>query len=261
MAIETRIFSVGCSLRAASTGNDMSLEGYAAKFGVLSHPISNNGGAFRETIAKGAFTRALAEKQDVVATIQHDPSRILGRTKSGTLRLAQDDTGLSFRVALDPTNTEHTNLRAGILRGDWDSCSFAFIVPSGGDIWDSGTDEKGNRCAIRTLHDVDLKDVSVVQGPAYPQTEVDARSLARYGTLRQQTTRFVQHILRTPKDIDAENRKRLLAIGTMICRDKASNDLITDFELRQKAERIGAIIDKDEREAAFAQLRRELGSE
>jgi HK97 family phage prohead protease len=182
--IETRIFNVGCSLRADGSGKGISLHGYAAKFGVLSHPIGDGGGSFREKIAKGAFTRALAEKQDVVATIQHDPSRILGRTKSGTLRLAQDDTGLSFRVALDSNNTEHTNLRAGILRGDWDSCSFAFIVPSGGDSWDSGTDENGRQCAIRTLRDVNLKDVSVVQSPAYPQTEVDARSLACYGSLR-----------------------------------------------------------------------------
>jgi HK97 family phage prohead protease len=256
--VEKRIVTASFSLRAASKGkDDLSLEGYAAKFGVLSHPIGPEG--FREVIAKGAFTRALAEKQDVIATIQHDPSKVLGRTKSGTLRLAQDDTGLAFRLALDPRQQSHRDLHAGVDRGDWDSCSWAFTVPDGGDDWLNGT---------RVLRDVNLHDIAIVQGPAYPQTEVSARALACYNTRRQtqKTSGPLPTVVTHPhlfakNSIDAENRKRLLAIGTMICRDKTSNDIITDFELRQKAARIGAIIDKDEREEAFARLRAELGVE
>lgn len=221
MAIEKRIFTASFSLRAKSKGtDDMSLEGYAAKFGVMSHPISNNGGPFREIIARGAFTRALATKQDVIATIQHDPSSVLGRTKSGTLTLKQDDTGLAFRITLDPRQQVHRDLHAGVERGDWDACSWAFSVPDGGETWSDGTDENGQRCTVRTLKDVNLHDVAIVQGPAYPQTSVNARALAYYGpqggvVTRRQTAEFVQQILQSPAD--AEMRKQRHQRAREIC--------------------------------------------
>jgi uncharacterized protein len=213
--IEKRIFSVGCSLRAASKGKELSLEGYAAKFNVLSHPISTGGVRFRERIAPGAFTRALAEKQDVIATIQHDPGKVLGRTKSGTLRLAQDDTGLAFRCQLDPNQQAHLDLHSACQRGDFDSCSFAFTVPDDGDDWD---DNVNGEC-VRTLRNVNLMDVAVVQHPAYPQTEVNARSLAHYSIPKNVVLGPQGEILalRAPVPVrqrrqqtaaDAENRKQ-----------------------------------------------------
>ena len=56
------------------------LEGYASMY-----DVSYDLGRFDEVIETGAFTRALDEGQDVRALIDHDPARIIGRSKNGTL--------------------------------------------------------------------------------------------------------------------------------------------------------------------------------
>lgn len=142
--------------------NGRKLEGYAATFGTEARI-----GSFRETIRAGAFSRALAEKRDVLALVDHDASRVLARTKSGTLRLAEDTRGLAF--ALDVPDTQAgRDVLALAERGDLGGMSFGFRVPAGGDVW-SGE--------ARELVKVDLFEISVVQAfPAYEGTTVDARS-------------------------------------------------------------------------------------
>jgi HK97 family phage prohead protease len=181
MAIKKEI-RTSQELRAAS---DFSLTGYAASYGVVSKPI---GGAFREIIQRGAFTRCLADlsmrtfdegdDSDVICDYNHDASCILGRTKNGTLTVSEDERGLKFRCQLNPKSQAHRDLHAAVERGDVDSCSFAF-----GDVdddWNENyTGEDGKRCTLRTLRCIrKLYDVAVVNNPAYPQTSVAARALA-----------------------------------------------------------------------------------
>jgi uncharacterized protein len=174
--IERRILSTSASLRAEAQGDSLVLSGYAARFGMKSHPLP---GGFTEQIAPGAFRRAIAQKQDVRCLFNHDSNKVLGRVGSGTLRLAEDEKGLGFRCQLDRNQQAHRDLHASVKRGDISDCSFAFSVPEGGDSFDDGTDETGQRCTVRTLHDVNLFDVSAVTNPAYPNTLLDAR--AHYG--------------------------------------------------------------------------------
>lgn len=255
---ETRTIAV-TELRA---GPAFEVAGRAASYNMLSSDL----GGFVERLQAGCFSRSLQSGQDVVCTVNHDSNQILGRTKNKTLSLSDSNDGLDFVCKLNPASQAHKDLYASVKRGDLDACSFAFVVDDGGDSFDSIVDPNfgGRSIARRTIKSAKLLDTSIVAHPAYPgdATSVNARQFRScdYG-LPIQTQKFAPHILRTPQQVDAENRKRLLAIGTMICRDKFSNDLITDFELRQKGERIGAIIERDEREEAFAQLRRELGVE
>jgi HK97 family phage prohead protease len=176
MSIERRFLSTTtASLRAESQGDEMALVGYAARFGTKSHPLPQG---FTEQLAPGCFKRSIADGSDVVATFNHSADHVLGRTKSGTLRLAEDDKGLKFRCQLDKNQTAHRDLHSAIKRGDIADCSFAFTVPDGGDDFGEGTDENGQRCILRTVRNVKLIDVSVVTHPAYGGTSVDARAAA-----------------------------------------------------------------------------------
>lgn len=123
-------------------------------------------GTFVERIAPGAFARSLASGADILALADHDPRAVLGRTKSGTLKLREDSAGLQFELAI-PDTQHGRDLLALAERGDLGGMSFGFRVPQGGDVWD------GDK---RTLRDVDLAEVSVVQSwPAYGETTVAVR--------------------------------------------------------------------------------------
>lgn len=146
------------------------ISGYAAVF----NSPTNIGSMFREVIKPGAFARAIKENQDVRALVDHIPDKILGRTKSGTLRLSEDEKGLRYEI--DPPNTTvATDLLESIRRGDIDQSSFAFTPKS--QTW-----RKDGEQLVREINDVDLYDVSPVTYPAYESTSVSVRSLFPDGT-------------------------------------------------------------------------------
>lgn len=142
--------------------------GYAAKFMNRSQDL----GGFIEQIDPQAFTRTLSEGADVRALIDHNPSLILGRTVSGTLRLETDSTGLLVEIT-PPDTTYARDLMVSLERGDVTQMSFAFVTKQ--DAW-----AKEGTTNIRTLLDVDLHDVSAVTYPAYLDTEVGLRSLNQF---------------------------------------------------------------------------------
>lgn len=145
------------------------LTGYASTF---ADPF-DVGGAFgwTEIVAPGAFARAINEKQDVRLLVNHD-GLPLARTASGTLRLAEDRTGLRVDAELDPTDPDVQALLPKMRRGDLDQMSIAFAVRD--ETWALG---KGNARDVRTITDADLFDVSVVTYPANPGTSAVLRSL------------------------------------------------------------------------------------
>jgi len=170
MNIERRYTS---ELRAMSQGDEMALVGYAALFNSPSKDL----GGFIETIAPGAFTKALETRSDVKCLFNHSADHVLGRTTANTLTLTQDDKGLAFRCMLDPNQQAHRDLHASVKRGDISECSFAF-APDGadGDNWEDRKDPQGNWFISRTLKNVKLFDVSAVTYPAYSGTSVQSRS-------------------------------------------------------------------------------------
>lgn len=154
VTLERRTFT---ELRAAGRR----LEGYAAIFGSMA-----NVGSFQERIAPGAFHRALGG--DILALLDHDPSKLLARTRSGTLRLSEDSKGLAFSIDL-PSTQAGRDVEALAERGDLGGCSFGFTVPEGGESWQG---------SIRTLTTIALKEISVVSAwPAYEGTEIALRAL------------------------------------------------------------------------------------
>lgn len=137
------------------------LEGYAATFGTEARIY----GGLIETIRPGAFAASLRGSPDILALVDHDPRAVLGRTRSGTLRLAEDARGLAFDLDVPDTQAGRDVL-ALAERGDLGGMSFGF----------NATDEArdGDR---RELRAVELLEVSVVAAfPAYEGTTIDARS-------------------------------------------------------------------------------------
>jgi HK97 family phage prohead protease len=168
-------FLQDCEMRASEDGSKIS--GYAAVWDSPSEPMGAMfGSGFIEKVQRGAFSRALSQKQDVRALFNHDPSKVLGRTANGTLRLQEDDRGLHYEIDLPDTQVGK-DLKQLVKRGDVNQSSFSFRVyrdkSRRGDVWV----EPESGPAERTLTDVDLFDVSPVTYPAYPATSVSARSL------------------------------------------------------------------------------------
>lgn len=136
------------------------LEGYAALFGTEAR-LTN----MRETIAPGAFLRSLGDGSDILALVDHDPARVMARTRSGTLRLAEDSRGLAFDLDVPDTQAGRDVL-ALAERGDLGGMSFGFTA----------TDERMNG-DVRELRAVTLYEISIVCAwPAYDGTVVQARS-------------------------------------------------------------------------------------
>ena len=146
-------------------GDGMSFRGYAAKFNVKSEPLP-----FRETIMPGAFTRTLKSRNEIKAFVNHDTNMVIGSTRAGTLRLAQDERGLLAEIDL-PDTSYGRDLAVSVKRGDVSGMSFGFYVPSGGDTWSADHSE-------RFVSEIALSEVSPVTGfPAYRQTTASVRAL------------------------------------------------------------------------------------
>ena len=139
------------------------LEGYAARFDVEACI-----GEVREVIRPGAFLSTLANPaHDILALVDHEPGALLGRTSSGTLKLAEDSRGLHFEIAVPDTQLGRDVL-AQAERNDLGGCSFGFRP----------IEVRWPKADFRELLGVDLVEISVVRAfPAYSQTSVVARSL------------------------------------------------------------------------------------
>ena len=147
----------------ATDDGSIKIAGYAATFGNEATGLN-----FREVIAPGAFTRTLKSDQPVFLLINHDMEQLpLASTRSGTLKLSEDEIGLRMEAVLDPLNPRAAELASALGRGDVDKMSFAFTVAPGGDTRSEG---------LRTLTDLDLYEISVVNLPAYDDTSVGLRS-------------------------------------------------------------------------------------
>lgn len=176
-------------LRAEVRGDR--LEGHAAVFG----QVAQIRGGY-EAIGPDAFNEVLERGDDVVALRDHNPTMLLGRTASGTLRLAVDGDGLAFEVPKLPNTTYANDLRELVERGDLRGASFGFMP---------GKDELGHAPdgrQLRTHTSISrLLDVSAVTLPAYDGTDVALRHLTFGPPTLDNRTRMIlaRHRARTAR--------------------------------------------------------------
>lgn len=119
-------------------------------------------GPYTEVVRSGAFSKTLGESADVPFLVNHG-GLTLARTKSGTMRLSEDDTGLHTEADLDANSPHVQALRSAMDRGDVDEMSFGFWVTR--QQWSPDYDQ-------RDILEVNLNkgDVSVVNYGANPNT-------------------------------------------------------------------------------------------
>ena len=168
-SIERRTLAI--ELRMAEPGEGEAqapiIEGHAAVFDQESEELGFYF-PFREKFRPGAFAETI-QKDDIRALFNHSPNYVLGRNMAGTLSLEEDETGLKVRIT--PPDTQFArDLATSIKRGDINQMSIGFQVLSQRWYMEEGID-------IREVTKAKLFDVSPVTFPAYPQTDVSARSI------------------------------------------------------------------------------------
>ena len=119
----------GAQLRSTPNGTGgetLTFTGYACVTN-RSYEMTDLAGPYPELVRSGAFKDTLASGPDVPFLLNHD-GLTLARTKSGTLTLSEDSTGLLTEARLDPKNSIVQNIRSAMERRDLDEMSFAFRV-------------------------------------------------------------------------------------------------------------------------------------
>jgi HK97 family phage prohead protease len=165
----------------------MKLLGYAAVFNSKSVDL----GDFVEVIAPGAFQRTLRDGHAIYGVHHHNFADILSSTRSGSLRLSEDNQGLHFEMDLPETSLGR-DIHALVARGDLAHMSFSFRVNgTAGEQWR----ELSNGLYERTVLDADLYEISTVANPAYKATGVHARTANNASDARK--NRMLQRHMKT----------------------------------------------------------------
>ncbi|RZJ19116.1 MAG: HK97 family phage prohead protease [Brevundimonas sp.] len=161
MTLETRAL-VG-SLESRSSDDGARVGG----LGITYNSATEIGDSFKEVFAPGAFSGSIAS--DVLAFFGHDRNRVLGRTTAGTLRLSEDERGVSYEIDL-PDTSDGRDLAVSVGRGDIRGTSFGFRAIK--ETWDDTTEPP-----TRTIHKAELREISPTAQPAYGDTTIALRSL------------------------------------------------------------------------------------
>lgn len=161
---QRQVRCVAQQFQTRSANDDLFIEGYFSVFN-SEYPLWEGAS---EIVKPGAFTNSVSG--DVRALINHDSSLVLGRTKTGTLTLRQDERGLWGSIRINRDDVDAMNLYARVQRGDVDQCSFGFDIKR-----ETFVDLGDGKCRWE-IEEVDpLYEVSVCTFPAYTETSVSAR--------------------------------------------------------------------------------------
>ena len=149
-----------------------------------------------ERIVPGAFTQDLIDNSDVRATQNHNPDRVLARSKYGygTMTLSIDEKGLKFDFV---PNKNYSDLIESVQRGDVDQCSYKYMP---GEETMSAIDENTVLREIRSFEE--LLDIAIVTYPAYTQTSVSVEQ------------RTMEKILSVLPETEDEKIKEVAALET-----------------------------------------------
>jgi HK97 family phage prohead protease len=203
-------------VRSKDGGDQVKVRGHAA---VWEKPawIGPPKFGFSERFEKGAFRESINGGADVRYLFNHDPNKVLARTKSGTLTLGEDASGLTVEADLAPTSVGR-DLAILMERGDVNQMSVGMQVLE--DRWDEIEGGDGNLYERRTIIRAKLFDVSAVTYPAYEETDAGLRDAQHARELRDARGVAVarknpQPAVQTPPDPPRAARVEVLPDGDL----------------------------------------------
>ena len=164
----------------------------AGRFPYNKRAVLSDGGRAGRPRKEGFASRAFAYRinkpdEDIHLLVGHDFNRPLASRAAGTLDVRDGDDAVTFAARITPEMTEVSYVRdflgtmgAGLVGGI--SPGFRIppkrAVPNAEKVEDEGHDPaRGmHNAIIRTVMSALLYELSVVTRPAYPETQVEARS-------------------------------------------------------------------------------------
>ena len=142
------------------------IEGRAVVYNSMSNTLrTSNGGEFKEIIKPGALTDSM-KANDVLAFREHNPAYLLGRKSAGTLQMEDRADGLFVRIDIPQTSYGDDTLISA-ARGDLTGFSFGFNNAV-------SKNSKRGTDMIREISSLNLREVSIVASPAYPEAGITA---------------------------------------------------------------------------------------
>lgn len=166
------IRSLPISMDSDNSDGKLTVSGLVNGAGSVSEILQNpsNGRKFRETIAPGVFSDAIANSERIDFLSQHDKSLILSTTDNGSLGLKETSAGLEMSATISETTWGKDTfqlIKDGIIRG----MSFGMRVLK--DTWTVADDN----IPMRTINAIELFEVSAVRNPAYKSSDIEARDI------------------------------------------------------------------------------------
>jgi HK97 family phage prohead protease len=128
------------------------------------YEVVDQWGSYLERMSPTVASQVLKGNLDCRLLVDHEPSKLLARTSSGTLKLSEGPNGLNMTAVLDTRDTDAANTVIRLERRDLSAMSCQFVVDQ--DEWSEDYSHRTIRSFSRLL------DVSCVTYPCSPTTSV-----------------------------------------------------------------------------------------
>lgn len=165
------------TVRVEDTGRGQTISGLASVYyngnPNTEYRFEIGGIPIAERILEGAFDKAIAQGDDVVALYNHNPDALLGRASANTLQLRSEKAGLRYTIPVDADDPDHQRVIPKFKRGDLTGSSFAFSNPI--ESW-STEERDGVDVDVREITSLTLHDVGPVTFPAYEKSTSGVRN-------------------------------------------------------------------------------------
>lgn len=162
-----RAYPIQLEVRSDKKNGTANLEGYASATD-KPYTMYDMFGEYSETVRSGAFAKTLSENPATQLLLNHG-GLSMAYTKAGSLRLAEDSTGLHMSADVNTSRGDVRDMVTAIKDGNIDEMSFAFRITR--QKWAPDFDA----CELQEV-DIHRGDVSVVNFGANPAASVAMRA-------------------------------------------------------------------------------------